>query len=94
MDVTVASTYINPSISVIIPCWNAEKWIARAIQSVLDQDYPNKEIIVIDDGSTDGSLEIIKSFGDKIRWETGPNRGACAARNTGLAIRLQNSLCF
>ncbi|MEJ0067168.1 MAG: glycosyltransferase [Caulobacteraceae bacterium] len=75
-----------PSVAVVIPCWNAEKWIARAIQSVLDQDYPNLEIIVIDDGSTDGSLEIIKSFGDRIRWETGPNRGACAARNRGLAL--------
>ena len=75
-----------PLVSVIIPCWNAEKWVARAIQSVLDQDYPQKEIIVIDDGSTDSSLEIIKSFGDKIRWETGPNRGACPARNRGLAL--------
>jgi glycosyltransferase involved in cell wall biosynthesis len=76
--------YGLPSISVVIPCWNAEKWIARAIQSVLDQDYPKKEVIVIDDGSTDGSLVIIKSFGDDLRWETGPNRGASAARNIGL----------
>lgn len=75
-----------PTISIVIPCWNAEKWIARAIQSTLDQDYPHKEVIVIDDGSTDGSLDIIKSFGDKIRWETGPNRDACAARNRGLAL--------
>jgi glycosyltransferase involved in cell wall biosynthesis len=71
---------------VVIPCWNAERWISRAIQSVLDQDYPSLEIVVIDDGSTDNSLEIVKSFGDKVRWRTGPNRGACAARNTGLAI--------
>jgi len=75
-----------PSVAVIIPCWNAEKWVARAIQSVLDQDYPNLEVIVIDDGSTDGSLDVIRSFGDRIRWETGPNRGACAARNRGLAL--------
>jgi glycosyltransferase involved in cell wall biosynthesis len=75
-----------PSISVIIPCWNAERWISRAIQSVLDQNYPNLEIIIVDDGSTDNSLEIVKSFGDKVRWQTGPNRGACAARNTGLAM--------
>jgi glycosyltransferase involved in cell wall biosynthesis len=75
-----------PSVAVIIPCYNAEKWVARAIQSALDQDYPNLEVIVIDDGSTDGSLDVIKSFGDRIRWETGPNRGACAARNRGLAL--------
>jgi glycosyltransferase involved in cell wall biosynthesis len=60
--------------------------VARAIQSVLDQDYPNLEVIVIDDGSTDGSLDVIKSFGDRIRWQTGPNRGACAARNRGLGL--------
>jgi glycosyltransferase involved in cell wall biosynthesis len=43
-------------------------------------------VIVIDDGSTDRSLEVIKSFGDKIRWETGPNRGGNAARNRGFAL--------
>ena len=84
----------RPTISVVIPCWNAEKWIARAIQSVLDQDYPHKEVIVIDDGSTDGSLEIIKSFGDKIRWETGPNRGAITARNRGLTLCTSEYVLF
>ncbi len=83
-----------PSVTVIIPCWNAEKWISRAIQSVLDQDYPNLETIVIDDGSTDNSLEIVKSFGDKVRWQTGPNRGACVARNSGLAIANSNYVIF
>jgi glycosyltransferase involved in cell wall biosynthesis len=74
----------SPSISVVIPCWNVERLISRAIQSVLGQDYQNLEITVIDDGSIDGSLEIVKSFGNNVRWR--PNRGACAARNTGLAI--------
>lgn len=76
----------SPLVSIIIPCYNAEKYVAEAIQSVIDQTYPNCEVIVIDDGSTDGSLEVIKSFGDKIRWETGPNRGGCAARNRGLSL--------
>lgn len=74
------------SAAIIIPCWNAEKWVARAIQSAIEQDYPNLEIIVIDDGSTDYSLDVIRSFGDRIRWETGPNRGGAAARNRGLAL--------
>jgi glycosyltransferase involved in cell wall biosynthesis len=83
-----------PSLAVVIPCWNAEKWVARAIKSVLGQQYPNIELIVIDDGSTDGSLDIIRSFGDKIRWETGPNNGPCAARNRGLAIATAKYIHF
>lgn len=71
--------------AVVIPCFNSEKTVDRAIQSVLDQVCPNLEIIVVDDGSTDGSLDVVRSFGDRIKILTGPNRGACAARNAGLA---------
>ena len=73
-------------VSIIIPCYNAEGYVAEAIESALAQTYPHKEVIVIDDGSTDGSLGVIQSFGDRIRWETGPNRGACAARNRGIEL--------
>ncbi len=76
----------TPLVSIIIPCYNGEEYVAEAIQSALDQTYPNFEVIVIDDGSTDGSLEVIRSFGGAIRWETGPNRGACAARNRGIEL--------
>ena len=75
----------SPSAAVVIPCWNAENFVAGAIQSALDQHYPSLEIIAIDDGSTDGSLDIIRSFAG-VGWETGPNRGACIARNRGLAL--------
>lgn len=68
-------------VSILIPCYNAEKWIKDAIQSALDQTWPDKEVIVVDDGSKDGSLEVIKSFGDRVYWETGPNRGGNVARN-------------
>ena len=71
----------TPLISIVIPCYNAERYVGEAIRSALSQTYPNVEIIVIDDGSTDGSLDVIRSFGGAIRWETGPNRGGCAARN-------------
>lgn len=70
-----------PKVSILIPCYNAEKWVRQAIQSALDQTYENKEVIVVDDGSTDRSLEIIKSFGVQIKWETGPNKGGNVARN-------------
>ena len=73
-------------VSIIIPCFNAERWVSEAIHSCLTQSYQPIEIIVIDDGSTDKSLEVIKSFGDKIRWETGPNRGGNHARNRGFAL--------
>ncbi len=76
----------DPLVSVVIPCWNAEHLVGEAIESALAQAYRPVEVIVIDDGSTDASLEVIKSFGDRIRWETGPNRGACAARNRGLEL--------
>jgi glycosyltransferase involved in cell wall biosynthesis len=73
-------------VSVIIPCYNAERWVGEAIQSALDQTYSPVEVIVVDDGSTDRSLEVLKAFGNKIRWETGPNRGGNAARNRGLEM--------
>lgn len=76
---------MNPLVSIIIPCFNTEKYVAEAIESALAQTYPNCEVIVIDDGSTDRSLDVICSFGDRITWETGPNRGAPAARNRGAA---------
>lgn len=73
-------------VSVIIPCFNAEKWLAEAIDSCLKQTYPNIEIIVVDDGSTDTSVEIIQSYGDQITWITGPHQGGNSARNRGFTL--------
>ncbi|MBK1987109.1 glycosyltransferase family 2 protein [Sphaerospermopsis aphanizomenoides BCCUSP55] len=77
---------MNPKVSILIPCYNAEKWIAQAIESALNQTYSNKEVIVVDDGSTDESLAVIQSFGDSIRWQTGENRGGNVARNRLLEL--------
>jgi glycosyltransferase involved in cell wall biosynthesis len=73
-------------VSILIPCFNAESWIRAAIESALGQSWPNKEVIVVDDGSTDGSLDIIRGFDGRILWETGLNRGGNAARNRLLAL--------
>lgn len=73
-------------VSIIIPCFNAEAWVRRAIESALSQSYPHREVIVIDDGSTDSSVDILRSFGSVIRWESGPNCGGCHARNRGLEL--------
>lgn len=73
-------------VSVIIPCFNAQRWLVEALDSCLQQTYPAIEIIVIDDGSTDRCLEIIHSYGNRLLWETGPNRGGNYARNRGFAL--------
>jgi glycosyltransferase involved in cell wall biosynthesis len=73
-------------VSILIPCYNAEPWVAQAIESALAQTWRKKEVIVVDDGSTDGSLNVIKRFGDRIRWETGPNCGGNPARNRLLEL--------
>ena len=76
-----------PLVTIGIPCFNAALWIAGAVQSALDQTWSRKEIVVIDDGSTDDSLAVLKEkFRDLIRIETGPNRGVNSARNTILRL--------
>src|SRR5438093_263789 len=77
---------MGPLVSILIPCYNAERWIAEAVESALAQTWADKEVIVVDDGSTDRSLEIIRSYDDRVRWETGPNRGGGAARNRLLEL--------
>jgi glycosyltransferase involved in cell wall biosynthesis len=73
----------SASVAVVIPCRNCEKWVGRAIESALNQ--APAAVIVVDDGSTDASLDVVRSFGEKVHWETGPGEGAPAARNRGLA---------
>ena len=70
--------------SVIIPVYNRAKTIQRAIDSVLNQNYSPLEIIVIDDGSTDETPQIIEKYGDKINIIHQANRGVSAARNKGI----------
>jgi len=72
---------VKPLVSILIPCYNAEPWIQQCIQSALDQTWPNKEIIVIDDGSIDASVAIVKTFGDRIRFQLSPHAGGNPTRN-------------
>lgn len=71
-------------ISVVIPAYNIEGYIQRAIDSVLAQRRPADEIIVIDDGSSDRTAEKIKAYGEKVRYIYQENRGLSGARNTGI----------
>jgi len=69
-------------VSILIPCYNAERWIALTLESALSQTWPKKEIIVVNNGSTDGSLEILKKFeSEQVKIITKENHGASAARN-------------
>jgi glycosyltransferase involved in cell wall biosynthesis len=72
---------MDPLVSIGIPCYNAEQWIAASVQSALDQTWPRKEVIVVDDGSTDGTLSVLGKFGDAIRVERASHGGANRARN-------------
>jgi glycosyltransferase involved in cell wall biosynthesis len=69
---------------VIIPAFNAGRYVGAAVTSVLTQDYPNKEVIVVDDGSTDDTLTILQAFGPSIEVIVQSNMGAASARNAGL----------
>lgn len=70
-------------ISVIVPCFNAERWIGEALKSVLEQEIKDIEIIVIDDGSTDSSVDIIKKDFTSVHVIESEHRGASVARNIG-----------
>ena len=79
---------INSSalVSIVIPVYNGEDYISSAIESVLQQDYPNLELIVLDDGSTDGTQIILKRYNDRFYWETHPNMGQANTLNKGWAM--------
>ena len=77
---------MEPQVSVVIPCFNAARWIRGCVESALAQSGVSVEVIVADDGSTDGSREILREFGNTIRLLETPHRGAPCARNAGLAV--------
>lgn len=74
----------NPLVSIIIPVYNGERYLREAIDSALNQTYRNIEIIVVNDGSVDGSEEIIKSYGNKLRYFKKENGGVSTALNLGI----------
>lgn len=81
-------------ISIIIPVWNGEKYLAEAIESALAQDYPNKEILVINDGSSDSTQSVIDRFLPHILPIYQSNQGLGAARNTGIRASTGEYLAF
>ncbi len=80
--------------STIIPVYNGEDTIARAIDSALAQDFAGQEIIVVNDGSTDSTAEVLAGYGDRIRVVMGPNGGAARSRDRGAALSKSEYLAF
>src|SRR5215831_612931 len=76
-----------PLVSVIIPSYNSKQFVTQAIQSARSQSYPSIEIILIDDGSTDGTSELMSEFERlNVKYIKQNNAGASPARNTGIAL--------
>lgn len=82
-----------PLVSVIVPCYNHGRFLGNAIESILSQDYSQTEIIVIDDGSTDNTEHLAKSF-PSVHYHNQPNQGLAAARNTGIELASGKYLVF
>jgi GT2 family glycosyltransferase len=83
-----------PRFSVIIPAYNSEATLARAIDSVLAQNYPAHEIIVVDDGSTDGTPDVVSRYDKKLRYLHQNNTGVSSARNLGAQVASGDWLAF
>lgn len=83
-----------PRVSVIIPSFNCELYIAETIGSVLQQTLKDIEVIVVDDGSTDRTREIVAAFGAPVRLIAQANAGRCAARNRGIREALGEFICL
>jgi glycosyltransferase involved in cell wall biosynthesis len=75
-----------PSVSVVMPSYNRADLIGESIENMLDQTLPPHEVIVVDDGSTDRTVDVVRGFGDRVRLIQQANAGPGAARNAGLAI--------
>ena len=78
---------MKPTVSILIPAYNAEEWIGDTIRSAMTQTWPNKEIIIVDDGSTDGTLEMARQYAcENVLVTSQTNQGAAGARNKAFSL--------
>jgi glycosyltransferase involved in cell wall biosynthesis len=83
---SMADFQSRPGVTIVTPSYNQGPFLRRTIESVLSQGYPNLHYVVIDGGSTDDSVEILKSYGDRIQWVSEPDRGQSHAINKGFTL--------
>ncbi|SPF40178.1 Glycosyl transferase family 2 [Candidatus Sulfotelmatobacter kueseliae] len=84
----------EPLVSVIIPTYNRAEVICETIENIFQQTYPNLELIVVDDGSTDDTPSVLRSYGNRIRWAAQENAGPSAARNRGISMAKGEVIAF
>jgi len=85
---------LTPKVSVVIPTYNHARYLPYAIESVINQSYPNLEVFVIDDGSNDKTAELVKCYGSKINYIYKENGGTPSALNLGLSIVTGKYVCW
>jgi glycosyltransferase involved in cell wall biosynthesis len=90
----VISQAEQPSVDIVIPCFNHGRFLADAVESALGQTYPHVHVTVIDDGSTDETPAVAGSFGNRIRYVRKANGGLSSARNTGISATNGDFLVF
>jgi len=83
-----------PLVSIVIPAYNYAGFLADAVDSVLAQSYPHIELIVLDDGSTDRTPEVLRLYDGRLRWESQPNMGQAATLNKGWAMARGDLLAY
>src|SRR5688572_29492127 len=88
----ISETY--PRLGVVLPTYNRAQLLRRAIESVLAQSEPADEIIVVDDGSTDDTGAVARSFGEAVTYLRQDNRGVAAARNVGVSLLTTTFVAF
>jgi glycosyl transferase family 2 len=85
---------VTPAVSVLVPTFQRREYVLRAVESVLAQTFEDFELIVVDDGSTDGTREALAGLDGRLRYEWQENRGVAAARNTGIRLARGDVVAF
>ena len=93
-DSMMSNSGDSQSCSVVIPAYNADRWIRHTVESALSQTYPLRQVVIVDDGSTDRTADFLSEFGGRILVVRQKNQGVASARNAGAALTDSTHLAF